>query len=111
MEKTVFISFPIEELKGIIKDCLTDSFENSKIQGSETDVLMTITETSAFIHLSVQTIYGLVSKRKIPFCKKSKRLYFSKQDIVKWLKQSREKTEEEILEDVDKNFFKNTRKK
>ncbi|GAG95637.1 unnamed protein product, partial [marine sediment metagenome] len=42
-----------------------------------------------YLTLSVNTIYGMVHNRKIPYLKKSKRLYFKKLDIDKWLEISK----------------------
>lgn len=65
---------------------------------AESDKLLTIKEASSVILLSVQTIYGLVSRNEIPFSKRpnSKRLWFSKQDLTNWIKEGRRKTVGEI---------------
>lgn len=57
----------------------------------EKDEIMTIDEASKYLSLAVQTIYGLVSNRKIPYFKRkgSKRLYFSKQALKDWLMESK----------------------
>ena len=47
--------------------------------------IWTITETAQFLDLAVGTIYQLVSKGKIPFRKKNKRLYFIPQEILNWI--------------------------
>ncbi len=53
-----------------------------------TDDLMIIDEAATFLHLSKQRVYCLVSNRKIPFMKKSKRLYFSRKSLISWLEES-----------------------
>jgi len=60
------------------------------------DSLLTIQEASELIKLSVHSIYGLVSKSKIPVSKKGKRLYFSKQELISWINTGRKKTTSEI---------------
>jgi excisionase family DNA binding protein len=62
----------------------------------EPDHLLTIQQTGEFLHLSVPTIYGLVSRSEIPVSKKGKRLYFSKQELTDWVKEGRKKTLTEI---------------
>jgi len=57
---------------------------NSKPDDAQEEVLV-IDQASKFLHLSLPTIYALVSNRKIPFMKKGKRLYFSKKELTKWL--------------------------
>ncbi|HEX7414178.1 MAG TPA: helix-turn-helix domain-containing protein [Bacteroidia bacterium] len=48
----------------------------------EADKLLTIKEAGAFLHLSVPTLYGYVSRAAIPVSKQGKRLYFSKQELT-----------------------------
>jgi predicted DNA-binding transcriptional regulator AlpA len=47
--------------------------------------------------LARQTIYQLVSKRKIPFMKKSKKLYFSRTELLNWIKSGKKRTVDEIM--------------
>ena len=56
----------------------------------------TIQQTAEFIKLSVNTVYSLVSKNELPFCKKGKRLYFSKQELISWIRAGRNKTNSEM---------------
>ena len=63
---------------------------------TETDQLLTIQQAGELIKLTVPTIYGYVSRNEIPFSKKGKRLYFSKQELTDWIKQGRKKTIAEI---------------
>lgn len=62
----------------------------------EADELLTIQQAADFLKLSVPTVYGLVSRSAIPVNKKSKRLYFSKQELTGWIKAGRKKTGAEI---------------
>lgn len=48
------------------------------------------------------TVYGLVSRREIPFHKHSKKLFFLKSEIDNWLKMYRKKTTGEIKAETDK---------
>jgi len=70
----------------------------------EPDKLLTIRQAAEFLSLSVPTIYGKVSKRELPFMKRGKRLYFSRSELMDYLKQGRRKTNHEIEEDVEKNL-------
>lgn len=73
----------------------------SNVAQNDGDKLLTIREAAEVIHLSVPTIYGLVQRREIPVSKKGKRLYFTKQELVEWIKSGRKKTATEIRSDVD----------
>lgn len=58
----------------------------------ESDELLTVQDAAKFLSLSVPTIYGLISKNEIPVMKRSKRCYFSKIELLNYLKQGRKKT-------------------
>lgn len=67
----------------------------------EADQLLTIQQAAEFLNLSVPTLYGYVHNAEIPVCKKSKRLYFSKQELTDWIKTGRKKTTTEIAAEAD----------
>lgn len=62
----------------------------------EPDQLLTVKDAAAFLSLSVPTVYTLISKGELPVMKRSKRCYFSKLELINYLKQGRRKTNEEI---------------
>lgn len=62
----------------------------------EADKIFTVGEAAAFLNLSTATIYGLVSKGELPVMKRSKRCYFSKLELIAYLKKGRRKTNQEI---------------
>jgi len=62
----------------------------------EEDKLLTIKEASQLLSLTVPTVYGLVQRREIPVCKKGKRLYFSRAEVIEWIKTGRKKTNEQV---------------
>jgi predicted DNA-binding transcriptional regulator AlpA len=47
-----------------------------------------------------QTIYQLVSAKKIPFIKKQGKLFFSKSDLIGWLLEGTKRTIEELAKDI-----------
>ena len=59
---------------------------------------MTVKEAAEFLDLSVSTVYILVHKRQIPFYKPegSNRVYFSKEEMTKYIKSGRQKTVGEL---------------
>lgn len=73
----------------------------SKDKEPEKDKLFTVKEAAAFLELSVPTIYGYVQHKQIPVMKRHKRLYFSKQELMDWIKGGRKKTISEIQQEVD----------
>jgi excisionase family DNA binding protein len=63
--------------------------------------LLTIQEAAEFLTLSVPTIYSKVSKNEIPFMKKGKRLYFSRIELLEYVKQGRSKSNTEIEQEAE----------
>lgn len=77
---------------------------------SESDTLLTVEQCANFLNLSVPTIYGYVQRAEIPVCKRTKRLYFSKQQLIDWIKESRRKTVSETEAEADQ-FLSNHKKR
>ena len=64
-----------------------------KPQASQPEAeVLTVPEAAKFLRLSVQTVYTLISKGTLPVMKRSKRCYFSKSDLLEYLKQGRKNT-------------------
>lgn len=95
MKETVMISLPMEDFQTVIIDCVNSCIRNNKQVVEvkrEADELLTVQDTAKFLSLSVPTIYGLISKGELPVMKRSKRCYFSKVELINYLKQGRKKT-------------------
>jgi len=69
------------------------------------DGLLTISEAGELLNLSTNTIYKLVQKRALPYSKKSKRLYFVKQELLDWVKTGKKKTEAELKTEAETGFI------
>lgn len=105
MEKTVFISLPIEDLQTVIIDCVNSCLKNSKQVHNDqpTDRWFDLNEL-CFYHPdkpTKATTYGWVHAGTIPVHKSGKKLRFLKSEIDEWLKQGRKKTFSEIASDAD----------
>lgn len=94
-----------DKLETIERLILSQSIQNPP----EVDKLLTIKETSEFLHISVPTIYGLVQRSIIPVCKRGKRLYFSKLELTSWIKDGRKKTTAETEQNTE-IYIQSTRK-
>jgi excisionase family DNA binding protein len=71
----------------------------TSVQSNPEDELLSVDQCAEFLNLSKPTIYGLTSKGELPFMKRSKRCYFSKNELLEYLKQGRKKTNRELLEE------------
>ncbi len=72
----------------------------------EEEEILTVQETAKFLNLAVPTIYTLNSQGKLPSMKLSKRCYFSKRDLLQYLKEGRKRTNSELEEIAQKHLTK-----
>jgi excisionase family DNA binding protein len=77
--------------------------------GQPGDQLLTIEETAEFLHVKKQTLYSYVSKGIIPNHKRAGRLYFSKNDLIEWVK-SGNKRSFDVEEEASKIISKRNKK-
>ena len=107
MEKTVFISLPIEDLQTVIIDCVNSCLKNIKQVHSEqptaTDCWFDLNELCIYHpdKPSKPTVYGWVNTGTIPVHKGGKKLRFLKSEIDNWLKQGRKKTFAETAKEAE----------
>lgn len=111
MNKTVFISLPIEDLQTVIIDCVNSCLKNNTQEQPTPDQpeqLLTIDEVATLLHLTKPTVYSKVSKNELPgVCKQGKRLYFDRQTIIDWIKQGRKKSSAEIEQEAEAYLLNN----
>ena len=60
------------------------------------DELLTIEAAATLLSVTVPTVYGYVHQRAIPCMKRRGRLYFSKLELLAWVKSTRRSTVDEI---------------
>lgn len=70
---------------------------------------LTIQEAAEFLSLTVPTMYSKVSKGELPVMKRSKRLYFSRTELLDYLKDGRKKSNAEIEQEA-KAYLLNNKK-
>jgi len=113
MDKTVLISLPIEDLQTVIIDCVNSCLRNNKQESKaptdQPEQLLTIQEAAEFLSLTVPTMYSKVSKGELPVMKRSKRLYFSRTELLDYLKDGRKKSNAEIEQEA-KAYLLNNKK-
>jgi excisionase family DNA binding protein len=63
--------------------------------------IMTVKQAAEFLHLAPSTIYRLVNTSQICFMKKTGRLYFDRRELISWLKDGRQLTQDELTHLVD----------
>lgn len=64
------------------------------------DELLTIEQAADFLSLTKPTIYKMVSRGIIPSMKRSKRFYFSREDLTNYIKRGRRETKKQSYENL-----------
>lgn len=76
-----------------------------KVEPQPTEQLeqfLNIQEAAKLLHLTVPTIYSKHSKGELPnVCKRGKRLYFSRQSLIEYIKKGRKKSYAEIEQEAE----------
>lgn len=106
MDLTV-TNLTLDDIKQAFRNELETFFTDKNFGESqvEKDEIGNIDLAIEITGLAKPTIYGLVSERKIPHLKQGKRLYFSKLELIEWIKQGKRKTQSEIKLEAE-NFGK-----
>jgi excisionase family DNA binding protein len=95
------MSNPFEEINvrlGNIESLLLD-IKHKPAEGPsrpDPEEFFTVQEAAKFLKLSVPTVYTMIHEKRIPFMKAAKRCYFLKDDLINYLKTSRNKSSSEI---------------
>lgn len=95
MEKVIVTN--AQELESLIQSSVQKALAGfNPGKSNEEPSFLNLNEASVFLNLANQTIYGLTSKREIPFFKRGKKLYFRESDLVAWLEKGRNRSQDEI---------------
>jgi excisionase family DNA binding protein len=97
----------IEARLSSIENLLLDLKHNPKTVETNKDPerFLSIQEASELLNLSVPTVYSKVSKGELPFMKRSKRLYFSRTELLEYLKDGRNKSNSEIEQEAETHLL------
>ncbi len=104
MEANTFVMISRSELEETINAAALLAVEKyceytTKSNGGNDDP-MTSEEAADFLNIKVSTLYTKVSKREIAACKKGKRLYFLRGDLVDYVSKGRRASGDEIVENI-----------
>jgi predicted DNA-binding transcriptional regulator AlpA len=79
-------NYEIERLSELLAEPLAEQvYKLLESNAFFPDRFMNISECSRFTSIPIGTLYQLVSKKRIPFIKKCRRLIFSERKICQWL--------------------------
>jgi len=89
-EAVILLTKEVSELKRLLIE------KQEHPQNEQPEQFLTIQEAAVLLSLTVPTIYSKVSKGELPVSKRSKRLYFSRTELLDYIKQGRRLTNDEI---------------
>jgi excisionase family DNA binding protein len=58
-------------------------------------------EAAKYLKISKQTLYGMTSKRILPYYKHGHRIYFRRNELDEWISRGKVKTQEEIESEAE----------
>ena len=109
----IIVQLDSEQLSNLIQSSVRKVLKETPPQSVEPtdhpEQLLTIQEASKFLSLAVATMYSKVSKGEIPVMKRSKRLYFSRTELMKYIKEGSRKSNAEIEQEAQA-YLSNTKK-
>ena len=94
-------------IQSSIRTVLKETQTNTDEPNDQQERLLTIREAADFLSLTVPTMYSKVSKGELPVMKRSKRLYFSRTELLDYLKEGRKKSNAEIDQEAQAYFSNN----
>ncbi|MDD2324157.1 MAG: helix-turn-helix domain-containing protein [Bacteroidales bacterium] len=101
-EAVTMLTKEVSELKRLL-------IEKQEQPTTPPEQLLTIQEAAEFLSLSVFTLYSKVSKGELPVMKQGKRLYFSRTELMEYVKAGRKKSNAEIEQEA-KAYLLNNKK-
>ena len=104
MNYNSFDSLPqvVQELNAKIDNIML-FLQSAKPDVKQSD-LLTIQEAASFLNLSKHTLYNKTNKNELPYMKKGKRLYFSRAELMAYIKSGKVSSMLEIQE-LTNNFL------
>jgi len=98
MQDFILSPLSLNELETLIYNQVRKALKESLLSGNDPvkDELLTIESAAELLSVTVPTVYGYVHQRSIPCMKRRGRLYFSKMELLAWVKSARRSTVDEI---------------
>lgn len=98
MNDIILSPLPLRDLENLVftQVCRALSQLNPQTPDPVREDLLTIAQAAELLSVAVPTVYGYVHQRAIPCMKRRGRLYFSRTELLEWIKTSRRSTIDEI---------------
>ena len=102
-EAVTILTKKVSELTRLIAE------KQAQTPTDEPERFLNIEEAADFLRLAIPTVYSKVSRGELPVMKRSKRLYFSRTELLDYLKEGRKKSNAEIEAEA-KAYLSNNKK-
>jgi len=98
MQDFILSPLTLNELETLIFNQVRKALKESLLASNDPvkDELLTIESAAELLSVTVPTVYGYVHQRAIPCMKRRGRLYFSKVELLAWIRSGRRLTTDEI---------------
>ncbi|MXV52679.1 helix-turn-helix domain-containing protein [Pedobacter sp. HMF7647] len=85
MNATFVTTLSTQELQELIESSIKEAIKGKTSAADEGDTLLDTKEAAVLIKYEITSLYGLVKRRKIPFCKVEGKLLFSRKKLLDWI--------------------------
>ena len=85
--------------------------QNAETMVSNSEEFLSIDKVADYLNLSKSAIYKFTMKNEIPYFKRSRKLYFKRKEIEKWLEEGKVKTKTELIAEINQHVQKSIRRK
>ena len=93
MSTTVLVSLSDQQFADLIESSLRKVLNSKPATVADTsDTLLDTKEAAILTKYKETSIYGLVKRKKIPFCKMEGKLLFSRKELLEWIANGQQKT-------------------
>lgn len=87
MNATFFTTLSTQEFQELIESSVRNAVHLKPPRpDDEDDTLLDTKEAAELIKYEVTSVYGLVKRKKIPFCKVEGKLLFSRKKLLAWIR-------------------------
>ena len=98
MENLILTQLTPFELRELFREEIEKFFQTNSPTKNDEDEIGGIELAMGITGKAKATIYTLCAGRKIPHSKRGKKIYFSRNELLDWIKKGKRKTEYEIAE-------------
>jgi excisionase family DNA binding protein len=104
MATVILSQISTAEFEVLVQEAVQNALRQYLPKETPEEDILSIKEASKFLKLAIPTIYGKTSRQEIPFMKQGKKLYFSRQDLIDYLKSGRCQSKYEIENEASQNL-------